>query len=137
MKKTRIYLIRLYEMKGKTLHSCEDIGAFLPSEIKMKGNKIISVGNRIASYFYSFSKEPKGVEYTPEGLMPYFANLTADMRIPEHIKGFEAPFYEKAQLKMIKRGAYDLFYHNKNNELVIAMNSCTYEPFTPSSKEIE
>ncbi|MFT6125850.1 MAG: hypothetical protein ACJAVA_000292 [Flavobacteriaceae bacterium] len=111
--KTELYLIRVYDMVGEKLYTHESLGFFTEEESKEK------IKNP------HISKESKGFKFSEDGLLPYFANVTED--IPGYLN-FEPKTYKNAQLQMQKRGVYFFFTHKEKNDLLIAINSNTYNP---------
>jgi hypothetical protein len=111
--KTELFLIRVYDMVGEKLYTHQSLGFFTEEESKEELKN---------SYI---SKEAKGVEYSDDGLLPYFADVTEDI----HSKyKFEPKTYKNSQLKMQKRGGYFFFTHKEKDSLLIALNSNTYNP---------
>lgn len=130
-----IYIIRDYDMIGFKFKTFEKLNfdkvERKNSVFKCEWNGVIEYWN--SGKYYIVSQEPEGENYN-KIFLPYFADITEDINIPKELKrkGLRPTTYESCHLMTQKKGGYYYYYyfydHTKKRELLIAMNSHTYNP---------
>jgi len=133
----KAYFIREYNMVGDImLYTYEESFLNESNILKIEGPRIFlksGVGPTIS--YWHYSTEPIGAKYKSGDLLPYMAAVTED--IPSRF-GFPPKVYPNCQLMHDRKSSYKFFKClDSGEELLIGMNSHTYEPILLAQKDTE